>query len=210
MMPVLRITLTDESKAVRFDRRKLLRMVRRILSHCGLRIADCGKRRNSNSNPQSAIRNPQFSLVDIAVVGLRKVAALNRRFLRRRGATDVLAFNLGPSPLRRGRAAQPRAAFRPRAQGRVAVPHKAFVGQIVVCADVARREARRRGIRAEDELALYVAHGTLHLLGERDHDEEGRERMRRLAARYLIGGGYADVTLRPPRMPGRSASVPEP
>ena len=157
---MLRIALADECRKVRYDRRRLLRLVRMILRP----------------------RMPN-AIVDVAIVGSRRIAALNREFLHRRGLTDVISFNLGPVEdhgMRTSRGA------------------KRWLGQIVVCADVARREAAGRRIRAEDELALYVAHGALHLLGETDYDPKARERMRRLAARALVKGGYPDVTQAPP------------
>ena len=154
-MTNLQVVITDESRRVRCNRLKMLRLVRGILRR----------------------RMPR-AIVDIAIVGSRRIAALNRQFLRRSGVTDVISFNLGP--VEHGSQAS-------RAT-------RCVLGQIVVCADVARREARKRRIRAEDELALYVAHGALHLLGETDYDPEARERMRRLAAKALIKGGYPDVT----------------
>ncbi len=157
-MPPLQISLTDETRLVRYDRRKLLRLVRSLLA-----------RRMPNA------------IVDIAVVGARRIATLNGRFLGHRGTTDVIAFNLGPDE--RGRP----------------------LCQLVVCAEVARREARKRGIRSEDELALYAAHGALHLLGETDAAARPRERMRRLAAKALIRAGYRDITTEGEKGVGRVA-----
>ena len=50
------------------------------------------------------------------------------------------------------------------------------VGDVYICAWVARREARARGIPLREELIRLVVHGTLHALG-RDHPE-GPERTR--------------------------------
>ena len=49
-------------------------------------------------------------------------------------------------------------------------------GDIVVSAEYARRYAREHGLPFREELARYVVHGTLHLLGyedkkKKDHDE---------------------------------------
>ena len=41
-------------------------------------------------------------------------------------------------------------------------------GEVVVGAEVARREARRYGWTPHDELLLYVVHGLLHLVGYDD------------------------------------------
>jgi probable rRNA maturation factor len=164
-MTNLQVVITDESRRVRCNRLKMLRLVRGILRR----------------------RMPR-AIVDIAIVGSRRIAALNRQFLRRSGVTDVISFNLGPVE-----------------HGLGANHATSILGQIVVCADVARREARKRRIRAEDELALYIAHGALHLLGETDYDPEARERMRRLAAKALVKGGYSDVT--GGKFTGRGAEV---
>ena len=167
-MTHLQIVIGDESRVVRYNRQKMLRLVRAILRR----------------------RMPR-AMVDIAIVGSRRIAGLNRRFLRRRGVTDVISFNLGAA--QEGKKSSDPFLRSDRSGKRVLTPFS-VLGQIVVCAEVARGEARRRGIRAEDELALYVAHGALHLLGETDYDPAARERMRRLAAQALVRAGYRDVT----------------
>lgn len=50
---------------------------------------------------------------------------------------------------------------------------------LVVSVPCARREARRRGHRWRDELALYLVHGVLHACGHDDHATRARARMRR-------------------------------
>lgn len=60
-------------------------------------------------------------------------------------------------------------------------------GEVVVSAETARREARRRGIAAEEELLRYVAHGVLHLLGYRDKTAASRRRMWGRQEGYLKG-----------------------
>jgi probable rRNA maturation factor len=85
--------------------------------------------------------------LSVAVVGARAMTTLHRRYLGLATPTDVLTFDLGGDV----------------DAGRVE-------GEIVICADVARRCARpatRAGARAE--LALYVVHGILHLAGYDDH-----------------------------------------
>ncbi len=82
--------------------------------------------------------------VDLAVVTAGEMTALNRRYLRRSGCTDVLSFDLtGPG-------------------------NAGLSAQIIVCGDVAVAEAARRGLRPQHELMLYVIHGLLHLLGHDD------------------------------------------
>ena len=57
-----------------------------------------------------------------------------------------------------------------------------LLGDVVVCPDVARRNAERYGHGVDDELAVLVVHGTLHLLGydhQRTQDKEAMERRQR-------------------------------
>jgi probable rRNA maturation factor len=92
--------------------------------------------------------------VDLAVVSASQMAALNRRWLDQAGATDVLSFDL-TSPTSGG-----------------------LCCQIVVCAEVAVREARRRTLGLQRELLLYVVHGLLHAMGYDDTTPVAAETMR--------------------------------
>ena len=91
--------------------------------------------------------------VDVAVVGAAKMAALNRRYLRRAGPTDVLSFDLSRDE------------------------DAALSAEIVVCGDLAVREAAKRRWGRQRELMLYVVHGLLHLLGYDDDTAASAERM---------------------------------
>lgn len=95
--------------------------------------------------------------LSVAVVGATAMATLHRRFLGQPGPTDALSFDLGTD----------------RRRGYVE-------GEVIVCADVARRRAARRSRSlqaARAELALYVVHGILHLAGYDDRAPAGFRRM---------------------------------
>lgn len=49
-----------------------------------------------------------------------------------------------------------------------------YLGDIAVCLPVCARQARDHGVRAEDEVALLLTHGLLHLIGH-DHDNAARK-----------------------------------
>ena len=49
-----------------------------------------------------------------------------------------------------------------------------LLGDVVVCPLVARRQAAERGVPVDDELALLVVHGVLHLLRYDHEDDEQR------------------------------------
>jgi probable rRNA maturation factor len=102
--------------------------------------------------------------VDVMVVDDAAIRGLNARHRGVARRTDVLAFPL-------------------EAPG-VATP---LVGQIVISAETARRQARRLRVPLAAELDLLVTHGVLHLVGYDDRDPvEARlmhERERAILAR---------------------------
>jgi probable rRNA maturation factor len=93
--------------------------------------------------------------LSVAVVDDGRMSELHERYSGIPGPTDVLAFPL---------------------EDEVPGP-EALLGEVVVSADTAAREAAERGLTFERELLLYVIHGTLHLLGYDDHDPTERTRM---------------------------------
>jgi len=108
----------------------------------------------------------------ITVVGATRMARLHQQTLAIAGPTDVLTFDLGTDP----------------AAGWLD-------GEIIVCAAAALRSARPRGslAGARAELALYVAHGVLHLAGYDDHTAAGFERMHKREDRLLTQLGLGPV-----------------
>lgn len=107
--------------------------------------------------------------VEMAVVFVDEatIAELNETYLDGDGPTDVLSFPLeeeipvGRYPDEGGRG--------PGVAGEPTEPPLA-IGDVLVCPAVARRQAEARGIDVDDEIALLVVHGTLHLFGY-DHQE---------------------------------------
>jgi probable rRNA maturation factor len=85
------------------------------------------------------------AMLSITFVGRAAMSALNRRYLRHHGATDVISFGLGRVG-RRG----------------------AVIGDIYICPEVARDNAKRQGVPIGQEVLRLVVHGTLHVLGH-DH-----------------------------------------
>jgi len=101
---------------------------------------------------------------------------LNRAFRGKDKTTDVLSF-----PLLEGK--------------RLAVGGKGTfpLGDVVVSLPQARRQAKARGVRVKDELALLLVHGVLHLLGY-DHATKAQEkRMFGLQDQILRGFNRQDA-----------------
>ncbi len=101
--------------------------------------------------------------VTVAIVTDARVRALNRRFRRQDHPTDVLSFPAG---------------------------ERGQLGDVVIAAGVARRQARDAGHSLQTELRVLALHGLLHLLGY-DHDaDDGR--MARLERRLRLKGGLRE------------------
>lgn len=105
-----------------------------------------------------------FVLIDEATM-----AELNETHMGKEGPTDVLSFPI--------EAAVPGSPPRSAAGG-----PPIELGDIFICPAVVRRNAKRQEVPFDDEVALMVVHGLLHLLGW-DHENEpdavrmeGRER----------------------------------
>jgi probable rRNA maturation factor len=138
--------------------------------------------------------NPLAEL-SVLLVDIAYMTELNHRWMGGDGPTDVLAFPMeesssvdhGPSESTGG--------------------EPALLGDIVLCPEVAEKQAAAAGHGADDELHLLTVHGVLHLLGY-DHAEPDEEReMFTLQAR-LLGGWQASVgrpVVGAPPVPDRSA-----
>ncbi|MFW6034315.1 MAG: rRNA maturation RNase YbeY, partial [bacterium] len=102
--------------------------------------------------------HPQAELA-VLLVGPEAMEQLHVKWLDEPGPTDVLAF--------------PMDELRPTPDDEEPAP--GLLGDVVVCPDVAREQAKQAGHSFEDELHLLTTHGILHLLGY-DHAEPDEEK----------------------------------
>ncbi|MDN5859351.1 MAG: rRNA maturation RNase YbeY [Pseudonocardia sp.] len=110
--------------------------------------------------------------LSVLVVTEEVMSELHERWMDQPGATDVMSFPMDDL------ADESR---RPDAPD----PGPALLGDIVLCPEFAKRQARSAGHSLADELHLLTVHGVLHLLGH-DHAEPDEEReMFALQARLL-------------------------
>lgn len=106
--------------------------------------------------------------VTIRIVDQKEGAELNQRFRQGRGATNVLSFSYADDP---------------HAQG-------SLLGDIVICAPVAKQEAVTQNKGVDAHWAHLVVHGILHLCGYRHEQEQEAEVMERLEGQILSGLGF--------------------
>lgn len=123
--------------------------------------------------------------LSIFFVEVDDIAELNHEHMGMSGPTDVLAFPIdagevvevvsGPTGASRGPDRSP--------PDRGDLP--LLLGDIVICPAVARDQAPDHAGNLDDELALLVVHGTLHVLGW-DHDSESATENMRQRERQLL------------------------
>jgi probable rRNA maturation factor len=82
------------------------------------------------------------AMISVAFVGATAIARINQKYLRHRGPTDVISFGFAGGGNR-----------------------SAVIGDIYICPEVARANARSQGVTVTEELLRLVVHGTLHVLG---------------------------------------------
>jgi probable rRNA maturation factor len=110
--------------------------------------------------------------LSILLVDVEYMTELNHRWMGGDGPTDVLAFPMDEGSVDHG-------------PGEVSAGEPGLLGDIVLCPEVAAKQAATAGHSAADELHLLTVHGVLHLLGY-DHAEPDEEReMFALQARLL-------------------------
>ena len=111
--------------------------------------------------------------LSVLLVDTTAMTELHVQWMDEPGPTDVLAFPMDEL-LDPGRGAHAGGAgSRPDDDG--GDPEPVLLGDVVLCPEVAERQAREAGHSTEDELHLLCTHGVLHLLGY-DHAEPEEER----------------------------------
>jgi len=153
---MMAVFVSDEQTAVALDLPRCARLVRLALAE---------------------ERVPDDAEVSLIFVDEASITDLNRRFLDGPAATDVLAFPIDEDALPGGR----RPDVGGRGPGSPPEPEDppVILGDVVICPTVAARQAPEHDTSFDDELALLVVHGILHLLNYDHAEEREAETMRR-------------------------------
>jgi probable rRNA maturation factor len=129
--------------------------------------------------------------LSVLFVDAAQIAVLNEQFLGHEGPTDVLSFPIedAPGP---GTATGSDASSEPTPGNPSPAP--LLLGDVVICPEVAARNAPEHAGTYDEELALLLVHGILHLLGmdhEADEEAEAMERREQelLEAHFRSGAG---------------------
>ena len=109
-------------------------------------------------------RDAELNLVFMDNKGIKKI---NNMFLGHNYATDVLSFAYHEDPR-----------------------NKTITGEILVSVEMAVQQAQNRACSVEGEIALYLIHGVLHLLGYDDRKKRDAKKMHQRAGDLLSVLGY--------------------
>jgi probable rRNA maturation factor len=152
-MPVF---ASDEQSSIEVDLPRWLRLARLVLAE---------------------ERAPSDAEVSLIFVDEDAIADLNARFLGGDGPTDVLSFPIDDDHMPSGR--HPDTGG--RGPGTATEPSDVpiVLGDVVVCPTIASRQAPTHAGTVDDELALLVVHGVLHLLNYDHADEREAASMQR-------------------------------
>lgn len=116
-----------------------------------------------------AMRVHPLAELSVVLVDEEPMTELHVRWMDEQGPTDVLSF--------------PMDELRPGTPGRISEP--GVLGDVVICPQVARRQAEKAGHSTEDEIDLLCTHGILHLLGYDHAEPEEHKEMFGLQAEIL-------------------------
>jgi len=113
---------------------------------------------------------PVWTELNILIVGTAAGRRYNRQFRDSDHATNVLSFPYEPAP----------------------GEHSGLLGDIVICAPVVLREARKHRRAPRDHFAHLTIHGVLHLLGYDHEDDADAKAMETLEQSILADLGIDD------------------
>lgn len=101
---------------------------------------------------------PEESVVSLSLVSPAEIKKINKLYFGRNSFTDVIAIEPG---------------------GQRTDIYKHYIGDIVICPDIARSNSKRFNTSVKKEIALYIIHGILHLSGYNDINKKRRLMMQR-------------------------------
>lgn len=112
---------------------------------------------------QRILEDHQVNSCEIGVifVTIEYIEELNKRYFYKTGSTDVIAFPLSETGA------------------------KCLEGELYICAEMAKQQAREYNVTWENELMRLIFHGTLHLLAYDDREPEGKRQMTLQEDKYL-------------------------
>ena len=135
--------------------------------------------------------------LSILFVDEQAISDLNKRFAGKDGPTDVLSFPIDEEPMEGGRSPDSGGSGPGDPQSAEPGDLPTLLGDIVICPAVAARNVAEgihddRAKTYDDELALLVVHGILHLMGM-DHVDDDEATAMEKREQELLDKFYRQV-----------------
>jgi probable rRNA maturation factor len=122
--------------------------------------------------------------LSVLFVDEQAMTDLNHRFNAKDGPTDVLAFPIDDEPTEGGRnpdSGGTGPGYTPPEPSELPT----LLGDVVICPSVASRNAAENAATYDDEVALLIVHGILHLMGM-DHELDDEAEVMEARERELL------------------------
>ena len=108
--------------------------------------------------------------ISLAFVDKEEIKNLNKKFRKKNKPTDVLSFLLNDPPSHKATEGQ----------------RKDYLGEIIICPEIVKENAKKYGVSVKGELLKVFVHGILHLCGyDHEKSEKEAEEMEKIQEKYL-------------------------
>ena len=141
---------------------------------------------------RAAVEEVHCCNFSVAFVSDRRMRELNEVFRGKDGTTDVLSFPHEPEEFERPSGSPPSKGGVPESSRAgwsddAVVDTDQFLGDIVISAEQAARQAEENGLSLECEIKQLILHGVLHLCGFDHATDNGEMNTRELELRAKLG-----------------------
>ena len=126
----------------------------------------------------SEVEKNSFS---VTFVSDRKMRQLNKQFRDKNSTTDVLSFQYEPDEFMSNKL-----QFVGEETENVRLEENEYLGDIVISAEQAERQAKENGLTLENEIKQLILHGLLHLCGYDHETDNGEMNARELELRETL------------------------
>ena len=133
-----------------------------VNNRCGLKLDEKALKKACLS-VMRAERVRKDAVLSLSALDEKEMEELNRRYLKRDGPTDVIAFSMGED-----------------------CEQGYLMGDVLICPQVILDRLRQYEVDEERVLEYVAVHGVMHLLGYEDEDEKDWEDMDR-KQREILG-----------------------
>jgi probable rRNA maturation factor len=130
---------------------------------------------------RAAVEETQGGNFSVALVSDKRMKELNKFFRGKDSTTDVLSFPHEPDEF------YSRTHAFTREDADSLTPEGVTLGDIVISAEQAERQAKENGLSLENEIKQLILHGVLHLCGYDHETDNGEMNARELELRDRLG-----------------------